>query len=130
VTSSSNAWAVGFYWDGSKYLTLTERWNGVGWAVEPSVSPSQYESYIYGVTARSLKDAWIVGWDESNAFAAVTLTEHWDGVRWKYVSSPNVAGSESLLFDARFVTPTDVLAVGTSIDNDNYGETLALHFHC
>jgi hypothetical protein len=38
ATSSSRAWAVGYYYNGTVILTLIERWNGKSWKQVPSPS--------------------------------------------------------------------------------------------
>src|SRR5689334_10210569 len=39
ATSSSNAWAVGDYFNGASDQTLIEHWNGTAWKVQPSPDP-------------------------------------------------------------------------------------------
>ena len=61
---------------------------------------------LQGVTSISPSDMWAVGF-----FNGKTLTEHWDGTRWKLVKSPNgTSGSQLTAVSA--VSSTDVWAVG------------------
>ena len=49
ATSSRNAWAVGYYFNGSALQTLIEHWNGKAWKTQPSPNPSVYGDILDGV---------------------------------------------------------------------------------
>ncbi len=72
ATSACNAWAVGYYHTGTKYLTLIEHWTGKAWKVQPSVNSGD-DSRLMGVAATSTGNAWAVGGP---------LIEHWNGTAW------------------------------------------------
>jgi len=61
--SSTTTWAVGSYFNGSKYVTLIARWNGSTWTQVASISggSSSTDSDLFGVTATSSTSAWAVG---------------------------------------------------------------------
>src|SRR6266849_5141028 len=92
AVSSSNAWAVGAYSNGSEQKTLIEHWNGRSWKQVPSPSPGgTHDSFLFGVGAISASSAWAVG-GYVNGTAEQTLIEHWNGRSWKRVASPSPAG--------------------------------------
>src|SRR5215470_11859864 len=91
VSSASNAWAVGNYFHGSAYLTLTEHWNGSHWTIVKSPSPTEPYSTLDGVAGHS-SQAWAVGDTGVGTKSARTLIEHWNCTAWKRVASPNPGG--------------------------------------
>jgi hypothetical protein len=64
----------------------------------------------------SAQDVWTVGalGNTPQTAQSKTLTEHWDGVRWRLVPSPNVAGRDNMLLSVAAVSARDVWAVGAS----------------
>jgi hypothetical protein len=40
ATSPANAWAVGYYSNGTAYQSLIEHWDGVSWTTVPSPDPA------------------------------------------------------------------------------------------
>src|SRR5262249_29174297 len=92
ATSTTDAWAVGNYDDGTGIKTLIEHWNGIAWKQTSSPSPAGMHNELSGVAATSSTDTWAVG----NSLAGnvtQTLIEHWDGSAWTVVPSPNAASS-------------------------------------
>src|SRR5205823_2852052 len=81
ATSSTNAWAVGSYYNGTAELTLVEHWNGTAWKVQPSPNPGgtglNNHNFLYGVAATSATNSWAVG----------SVILHWNGKAWKVQSS-------------------------------------------
>jgi hypothetical protein len=101
VTSSSNAWAVGYFTPaGSSSRTLIEHWNGRTWKVvaSPDLGGAAGQDILHAVAASPTR-AWAVG-NYWNGKAAQTLIEHWNGKSWKQVKSVNPGGSgrENTLF--------------------------------
>jgi hypothetical protein len=90
ATSSTNAWAVGDYYNGTTNRTLIEHWNGKKWSVQKSPSPgkSMNDSELSGVVATSPTNAWAVGY-YNNGNAVQTLVEHWNGKKWSVQPSPS-----------------------------------------
>jgi len=98
---------------------------GSGWdAVTGLGSPDLYNLaldaaslYAYGyaslagTAAVSATDVWAVGSLNSNG-SVQTLIEHWNGVLWYVVPSPNFHWYESTLYSVTAVSATDVWAVG------------------
>jgi hypothetical protein len=125
ATSSTNAWAVGNYYDGTSYHTLIEHWNGSGWTVQssPSRAGSRRSTRpalmagptvaLTSVTATSSSNAWAVGF-RFNGTANQTLVEHWNGKSWKVQASPNPGGSgkTNALRGVAATSATNAWAVG------------------
>jgi hypothetical protein len=76
------------------------------WRIVPSPNPGG-NSQLNGIAAVSRSDVWAVGYENNGA---QPVTEHWNGTKWKVVSSP--AGNGSALFGVTAVSATDVWAVG------------------
>jgi len=117
VSSRSSAWAVGAYEDDNGYAqTLIEQWNGTSWTQVPSPNPGGplRSNVLYGVSAISPSNAFAVG-TYVNGRVDETLIEHWNGVRWTRVSSPNGPNrpAGSFLYSVAAVSASSAWAVGT-----------------
>jgi hypothetical protein len=139
-----NVWAAGRSRDGH---ALVEHWNGAAWSIvgTPDPVPPAGSTFagatLTGISATSASDIWAVG-SFSAAHGTVvdtfTLTEHFDGARWKVVSSPNVAkpnqfnGARQVLNAVAARGTGDVWAVGQTIDTATGSflpdRTLILHW--
>ena len=75
--SSCNAWAAGYYDNGTADQTLIEHWNGTAWSQIPSPNPggSANDNFLYGVAATSPANIWAVG-SYFNGTATETLALH------------------------------------------------------
>ena len=84
ATSSSNAWAAGYYGI-SLPQTLIYHWNGRAWKQVRSPNPGgrKAQDMILGVAASSASSAWAVG-----VASLKPLIEHWNGRAWQQVASP------------------------------------------
>jgi hypothetical protein len=113
ATSAGDAWAVGFYGNGSALQTLILHWDGIRWTRVPSRNPggASNDDVLTGVAARSPRDVWAVGWFY-NGKAQRTLIEHWDGTRWTRVPSPNRDSPLNILNGVTATTASDAWAVG------------------
>jgi GR25 family glycosyltransferase involved in LPS biosynthesis len=130
ATSSTNAWAVGDYSNGTENRTLIEHWNGAAWkqVTSPNAGGSSEGNFLYGVAATSSTNAWAVGYFY-NATAYQTLIEHWNGTAWKQVTSPNPGGSAGNFLDAVAATSsTNAWAVG-DYSNGTAEQTLIEHWN-
>lgn len=97
-TSATDCWAVGYYSIGNPalptgvvvYQTLIEHWNGTSWTIvnSPNSSPAENNN-LHSVYCQSTSDCWAVGGHSSAASGWLTLIEHYDGMSWNIVSSPN-----------------------------------------
>ena len=97
------------------------------WQIVPSSSPGSLGS-LNGVSVLSTTDAWAVGNYLSKSGQAKTLTEHWDGTRFKVVSSPSVPQTPNNLFSVTAVSSKDVWAVGNT-GSISGTQTLAEHWN-
>lgn len=95
------AWAVGN--QGSRPLLMA--WNGHEWRDRPLDIPR--DTLLEGVSAASLKDAWIVGFNPYGTPLAV----HWGGRAWRPAPFPKLGPSFPRAVDAR--TKQDVWSVGS-----------------
>jgi hypothetical protein len=116
ATSATNAWAVGEYGGAKVEQTLIVHWNGTAWKQVPSPNPATGGlgfNELTGVAATSATDAWAVGDYINNSDTAhQTLIEHWNGIAWKQVPSPNPSSTYSVLFGVTATSPTNAWAYG------------------
>jgi hypothetical protein len=119
--STTDAWAVGDYYDSNLYLdTLILHWDGTSWSKVPSPNPSEDLNGLSGVSALSTDDAWAVGdYRDDTTLLGTTLILHWDGTSWSQVPSPNPY--ESDLNGVSAVSATDAWAVGSSYERSPGG---------
>jgi hypothetical protein len=117
--ATNDVWAVGEFirTAGAPAHTLIEHWNGASWKIVPSPSFSSPNSSnnLLGVAALSANDIWAVGEFQANMSSlSQTLTEHWNGVSWSIVPSPNAQPGvfSNELVSVTTVAPNDVWAVG------------------
>src|SRR4029079_4681151 len=120
AVSATDVWTVGFSIDRyGAFHGLTAKWDGVSWAKFPAAPPlgDGYDPMLYGVSALSTNDVWLVGTYYNGASALLTLAEHWDGSRWGIVPSEDPGGPgpyAANVFDSvAAISPTDVRAVGS-----------------
>ena len=126
--STSNVWAVGLSVSSSGGSSLIIHWNGVQWSVVPSPNPGSTFYYLEEARAVSANDIWSVGIAQNNNGVFQTLTEHWDGSKWKIFPSPNVGSNNNFLYSVTTVSANDVWAVGISTNNSNNDRTLIQHW--
>ena len=109
--SASDAWAVGYYDNGTDEQTLIEHWNGTAWKVQPSpnLDGAELSAVVRGVRERRL------GSGSTTARRAETLIEHWNGTAWKVQPSPDPGGStqRNELSGVAAASASDAWAVGT-----------------
>jgi len=127
-SSAQDAWAVGFYYNGSFDKSMILHWNGTSWKQVTSPSPGSQGTFLEGVRTTSASNAWAVG-SSYNGTADKTVIVHWDGSAWKQVRSPNPGGTtqNSDLMSVAATTATDAWAVG-SYGTGTGMRTLALHW--
>ncbi|HEY4387591.1 MAG TPA: hypothetical protein VGN34_24305 [Ktedonobacteraceae bacterium] len=98
-------------------------WNGHDWQYLSRPSPGVLYNRLLGITAKSEHDIWAVGSTQMNTCtfycAQQTLIEHWNGLRWQVVKSPDVllpgnVVQDNVLYGVAALHADDVWAVGTS----------------
>jgi hypothetical protein len=117
--SAGDVWAVGEY---SDHRTLVNHWNGSVWKMVKSPSPGDPDNDLFGASAISKNDAWAVGdFDRLDQSPQTkTLAEHWNGLRWTKVASPNPDPLSNGLYGVDAVSSTDVWAVGSEGGVDSH----------
>jgi hypothetical protein len=134
ATSSTNAWAVGDYFNNAnRSQTLIAHWNGSAWKQQSSPNPGTAGSALNtlsGMAATSSTNAWAVGYyNNGNGTPYKTLIAHWDGTAWKQVSSPNPGGRHgSVLRGVAATSATNAWAVGYYDNSVNRGQALIVHW--
>ncbi|TMD21898.1 MAG: hypothetical protein E6I98_00955 [Chloroflexi bacterium] len=110
--SENDAWAVGDYFGPGRDEPLIEHWNGTSWAVVDAPSPAASIQQFAGISAVDATDVWAVGLQtKSDGTGRKPLIEHWDGVAWQVVPSPNPGGGGQLN-GVRALSASDVWAIG------------------
>jgi hypothetical protein len=84
---------------------------GGGWNVVPSPNKGSPNNYFSGVAAIAPNDVWAVGAYGVLGISAKQLIQHWDGTRWRRVTSP-LAATDSELLAVSAVAANNVWAVG------------------
>ncbi len=118
ASAPTDAWAVGSVFTDTDQIghTLAQRFDGTSWSVVPSPDGSNAStSALTAVSARAVNDAWAVGLSIRTNNLVRTLIEHWDGVMWTRVKSPNASHpANGQLNGVAAIAPDDVWAVGSS----------------
>jgi hypothetical protein len=136
VTSSSDVWAVGFYYDtsrGGASSTLVMRWNGTNWNTVPSPNMGNSNNFLNGVAVASPSDVWVVGYyNDTSRGALSTLVMRWNGTSWNTVPSPNAGSNHNYLWGVAVASPSDVWVVGYYNDTSRSGalSTLTIRYTC
>ena len=136
VLSANNVWGVGTSLDRSGHsTTLIVHWTGTTWKIVPSPNPGSMSNELYGAVAVSANDIWAVGYfadGDTPHTIRHTLIEHWDGLRWSIVPSPEVGSIDNVLNAATAVSANDIWAIGISSDSSStpmgMGQTLIEHW--
>ena len=114
--SAKNAWAVGATGSAGQgpLQTLIEHWNGTQWSIVSSPNSQQPINQLHGVTAISSSNVWAVGSANVLGGATNTLIEHWNGKKWKIVTSPNTTELANYLYSVTAITANNIWAVGSA----------------
>jgi len=125
-TSTTACTAVGsFFGRGGTYLTLAERWNGVGWSIQTTPNHAREEGVLDGVSCPSTTACTAVG-TYGPPSATLPLAERWDGVGWSIQTTPNPTGAtDGRLVAVSCTSTTACTAVGSFSRNRDTGLTLA-----
>jgi hypothetical protein len=125
-----DAWAVGTYLGGSDAQTLIEHWDGVAWSVVPSPGIGE----LWDVAAVAPDDVWAAGKTVLRGAGPKgrdlvrPLIEHWDGVGWAVVPTPDIGSTYAPLSGIAARSATDIWAVGNAEGADGQDE-LILHWN-
>jgi hypothetical protein len=130
ATGKSNAFAIGNSYDqAGNSQTLIEHWNGAVWSIMPSPNRDS-NGVLVGITALSQNNIWTAGsYFNSNLKHNQSLIEHWNGVQWNIINSPNINDTDNTLSDIHAVASNDVWAVGYTGPDVVFTEHSALIEH-
>lgn len=108
--------------------TLAEHWDGNSWAfvATANVNHGPQTNVLSDVTCVSDSDCWAVGYH--NYSNNLTLVEHWDGMQWSVVGSPNSGNTSSSLSGVTCNSQSDCWAVGYYYSG-GYPQTLIEHWN-
>jgi hypothetical protein len=127
AVSANDIWAVGDYTSGSDAVVpLVIHWNGTAWRTATVPAPAGNLGILSDVVATSASDVWAVGESCTGCATDVTLTYHWNGKKWRLVTSPNPTDVAALRSVAA-VSRTDVWAVGDYF-NGTATQSLTMHW--
>src|SRR5205823_6123512 len=91
AVTDTDVWSVGYQFQDGSNVVLTQHWDGGTWSVVPAQMPSDPYSFFSGVIALNSRNVWAVGYSlDSDGVLFSNLVEHWDGLSWQIVPSPNV----------------------------------------
>ncbi|WP_242900772.1 hypothetical protein [Actinomadura terrae] len=141
--SSRDIWAIGTYENPTPTPNslFALHYDGVAWRAVPMDQVADHTDGLYAspwsVVAVGANDAWMVGYTIGTGQRGGTLTEHWDGERWRIVPSPfddpsSTPTSSGSLFKVTARAPNDVWAGGSTytVDDDHpTGRNGALLLH-
>ncbi len=124
-----DVWAVGSYENAANGFlepqkTLVEHWDGTHWKMIASPNAQAFFNTLSGLVALASNDIWAVGSQGALSGLSKTLIEHWDGMRWSIVKSPNVGSYDNALQGVTALSPDDIWAVGESSDGKGGDRTL------
>ena len=131
TVSPNDVWAVGYFFSCTSLLKpMAMHWNGARWSVVPTPKLNTNDNAAFNsVVALAANDIYAVGYKPASNGAVLTLIEHWDGVAWSVVSSPNANSTGNVLTSVTANSPTDIWAVGDQVAPGIEVRTLALHFN-
>lgn len=115
ILQSITAISASDMWAGGCIPAFLERFDGTQWTYFALQDLSAVnESCITGISAISPSDIWAVGWNSPNGGSNVTVTEHWNGTSWTFISSPNVGTGDNQLNGVVALADDNVWAAGFS----------------
>jgi hypothetical protein len=130
-TAASACTAAGAYSNAAGApQALAERWNGSGWAIQPTPRlPGGVMGALSGVACTSAAGCLAVGFSSPNFFnhqSLATLAERWNGSTWRVQHTPNPVGAAaSNLQGASCVSRSACVAVGNTSNSRGAPLTLA-----
>jgi len=129
ANSTNDVWAVGQYrlTPGGNRATITEHWNGTAWSVVPSPNMGTDDTVFASVVANGPKNVWADGGYNCITGICQTLTERWNGIKWKIVPSPDLGTSSNAINTMTSSGGTDVWAIGDYYTGTTFN-TLTLHW--
>ena len=130
AAKDGEAWAVGERLNGAyQDRALVEVWNGRRWSIANTPQPGSLRDLMFGASALSRSDVWVVGDQESGNGIFETLAEHWNGHAWSVVRTPNPGSAGNHLYAVDAVSADDVWAVGQQLGAQAPDQGLVEHWN-
>ncbi|HEY1768895.1 MAG TPA: hypothetical protein VGG02_01400 [Chthoniobacterales bacterium] len=82
------------------------------WEIVPAKNAGPIANGLNSISAASDNDIWAVGQAHNTPTTYNTVIEHWNGLRWSLVKSPNPTQQYNLLHGVAVIASNDVWAVG------------------
>jgi hypothetical protein len=102
--------------------------NAAGWQIVASPNGARAVNELHSVSALSENDVWAVGVSyNAERTRGSTLIEHWNGLQWSVVPSPNPSATINLLDAVAAVATNNVWAVGFAANTPN--SILIMHWN-
>jgi hypothetical protein len=99
-----------------------------GWEVVPSPNLGTQANTLSAVAASNEDDVWAVGAGYDEQLTAYrTVIEHWNGVGWSIIPSPNATNGYNLLNGVAVAGSSNIWAVGQAAVTGNTYSTLIEH---
>jgi hypothetical protein len=110
------AWAVGEHLNSAyQDRALVEVWSGGKWQIANVPQPGSQRDIMFGASALSKNDVWLVGDQEGGNGLFETLAEHWNGHDWSVVRTPDPGSAGNHLYAVDAVSANNVWAVGEQL---------------
>jgi len=129
-------WAVGYHWEtvggALEFRTLAEHYVGSRFVVVPTPDRETAPAVdmLEGIAGVSPNDLWAVGTSSPSGSPEQTLIEHWNGIAWSIVTTPNPGSAGDILQGVAAITPADVWTVGARQDAGSlYQRPMAEHWN-
>ncbi len=129
AVTSSDSWAAGTAFDGTRLQTLIEHWDGNAWTISPSPTIGSDSNVLLGLAAPSSNDVWAAGYYLNASGVAQTLIEHWNGSAWTVSASPNSGLGANTLNAVAARAANDAWAVGTTTSANGVPQALIEHWN-
>jgi hypothetical protein len=128
--SSTDVWVVG----NTATATNSAHWDGKSWHFVPTPflqDGKAPQNFLTGVSGTGANDVWASGYE--NNVDQLNLRDpyllHWTGGGWTLVKVPDPGTEGSQLADVTAVSPSDVWAVGTTLQTDGAQLSLSERFN-
>jgi hypothetical protein len=119
AVATNNVWASGYELENSNLrVPYVLHWDGTTWSLimtpNPGSSNGGVGTQLFGITAVSASDVWVVGHSQPSNGTITTLTEQFNGSKWSVIPSPNpgLSGVDTL-FGVAGAGGTQLFTVGS-----------------
>jgi hypothetical protein len=112
--------------------------SSMNWNIITGLNPGAAQNNLSAIAALSANNVWAVGYYSNSKLSnegGKTLIEHWNGLTWSVVNSPNSPSGSSYLNGVAAIAPNNIWAVGYALigsvlfDAGNYGSGQILIEH-